>query len=379
MRIIVRSLLLAAVMMMSASQPVAAQGVKKDKWIEAIYPGGGWLLPFVEGKVIQIRLHVNRYDIPTTVPDHFYGWGDIELSDVDWDVEGQLGAPTQKGDVFYFGITSESGRSTIGIRKLRDNPDDAPYLKIVDVSGAFAKWVKKGSKLMISQGNGRLYDPTVHAMTEAELDDALKRCNNDNFIDYNWWVKNRKGANASSKPIVAKDSKQLSFMGIPVNQRKANLESQLKSKGFRSGKDLTGSDCLSGKSDGIAVNIFVNDKCLTVTDNKLYSYANAKKRYASLITKMTSEYGRGKNTSDGEDIKDYEIDGPGGQIRVSMWDSDEANYNSGQYLVAVVYDANYATSTPSVSTESRRREPATSAPSKGTVTLEGLLKASGLK
>ena len=379
MRTNVISLVLTVVMMAAAPQTMEAQGVKKDVWLEAIYPGCEWLLPLVEGKVVQIRLTVNRYNIPPTLPDHTPGWGDIELSEIDLNVEGQLGAPTLIRDVYYFDITSKKGSSRIGIKKLRDNPDDEPYLKIVEVSGAIAKWVKKGSKLMPYQGNGRMYNPTVYAMTEKELDNVLKKCNNDNYIDYNWWMKNRNGSNASSKPTVAKDSKQLSFMGIPVNQRKANIEAQLKSKGFRLNKDYEGNSCLSGIADGVTVNVIVEDKCLTATDRKPHSLSTAKKRYSALITKLTSEYGRGKYENDFEYDNSYEIRGTGGLISISMYDTDVVNFSSGQYYVAVTFNANYATSTPSVSVESQREEPATSTPSKGTVTLEGLLKASGLK
>jgi len=186
------------------------EGIKKDCWVEAIYPGGGWLLPMDEEKgITQIRLYVNRYNIPATIPDHYKGWGEIELADINVDEEGLLGAPTQIGDVYYFGITTKSGSSRIGIKKLRDNPDDNPYLKIVEVSGAIAKWVKQGSKLFISQGNGRLYNPTVLAMNEKELDEILKRCNNDNYIDYNWWVKNRTNLYTSNSASAAKTSGKL--------------------------------------------------------------------------------------------------------------------------------------------------------------------------
>ena len=60
MRPKVYSLVLAVAMMTVASQSVMAQGVKKDKWVEAVYPGGEWLLPLVEGKVVQIHLSVNQ-------------------------------------------------------------------------------------------------------------------------------------------------------------------------------------------------------------------------------------------------------------------------------------------------------------------------------
>ena len=324
-------------------QATTPNGIKKDKWVEAIYPGGGWLLPLDEEKgVIQIRLHVNRYNVPATASDYFKGWGEIELSDIDFDENGQLGAPTQIGDVYYFGITSKSGSSRIGIKKLRDNPDDDPYLKIIEVSGAIAKWVKAGSKLFISQSNGRAYNPTVLAMTEKELDDILKRCNNDNYIDYNWWVKNRNSSNAMSKSTVTKASGQLYLMGIPVKQPKANLDAQLKSKGFVQKKDESGNVELWGSVDGVSVRIFTADNCLTVTDKKLYTFANAKKRFSALLTKITSEYGKGKYTSEGEDIRTYQIDGPGGTIEISMWDSDEVNYISGQYLVSVTFNAIYA-------------------------------------
>lgn len=193
MRPKVYSLVLTVAMMTVAPQAVMAQGVKKDKWVEAVYPGGEWLLPLVEGKVVQIRLAVNRYNIPASLPNHTPGWGDIELSDIDLNVEGQLGAPMQIGDVYYFDITSKKGSGRIGIKKFRDNPKDDPYVKIMDVSGAITKWVKKDSKLRPYQGNGRMSNPTIYAMTEKELDNILKRCNNENYIDYNWWMMNRNG------------------------------------------------------------------------------------------------------------------------------------------------------------------------------------------
>lgn len=193
MRPKVYSLVLAVAMMTVASQSVMAQRVKKDKWVEAVYPGGEWLLPLVEGKVVQIHLSVNRYNIPASLPNHTPGWGDIELSDIDLNVEGQLGAPMLMGDVYYFDITSKKGSGRIGIKKFRDNRNDDPYVKIIDVSGAITKWVKKDSKLRPYQGNGRMSNPTIYAMTEKELDNILKKYNNDNYIDYNWWMMNRNG------------------------------------------------------------------------------------------------------------------------------------------------------------------------------------------
>lgn len=70
----VYSLVLTVAMMTVVPQAVMAQGVKKDKWVEAVYPGGEWLLPLVEDKVVQIRLTVNRYNIPASLPDHTPGW-----------------------------------------------------------------------------------------------------------------------------------------------------------------------------------------------------------------------------------------------------------------------------------------------------------------
>ena len=234
MRPNIYSLVLAVAMMTVAPQAVAAQGVKKDKWVEAVYPGGKWLLPLVEGKVVQIRLTVNRYNIPASLPDHTPGWGDIELSDIDLNVEGQLGAPMLIGDVYYFDITSKKGSGRIGIKKFRDNPDDDPYLKIVEVSGAIVKWVKKDSKLIPYQGNGCMYNPTIYAMTEKELDNILKRCNNDNYIDYNWWVKNRNGSN-SAIAVSSAGNHRGNTTRSP--QGTVTLEGLLKASGLKSQKE----------------------------------------------------------------------------------------------------------------------------------------------
>ena len=182
------------------------------------------------------------------------------------------------------------------------------------------------SQLSYGYGEG---DPYLSSCINAELLSPP-------YVDY---VPQGGPVSSVSQP---KASGQLYFMGIPVKQPKANLDAQLKSKGFVQKKDEYGNVELFGSVDGVSVRIFTADKCLTVTDKKLYSFANAKKRFSALFTKITSEYGKGKYTSEGEDIRTYQIDGPGGTIEISMWDSDEVNFTSGQYLVSVTYNAIYA-------------------------------------
>lgn len=360
MRAKVYSLILAVAMMVAVPQPVMAQGVKKDKWIEAIYPGGGWLLPW-DGKVVQIRLNVNRYNIPATLQDHFKGWGRIELMGDDFEEVGQLGSPILLGDVYYFGVASKSGTSSIGIQKLRDNPENNPYLKIVDVSGAIAKWIKKGSKLMVSQANGRLYNPTVLAMTEAELDDILKRCNDDNFIDYNWWVRNRRSSKASGTAVVTRNpqqgtvtleglmkasglspqpqqpargsspqpssGKRMKFLGLELGTDAKKFGQALRSRGFTKGKGFSSNPddiFLEGVvyekiytenmrcSQISQVAVFVENglvKEVTSVDN-VSSEAAAKKRWNVYKKHIVSEYGQGKITYENH----YEVDLPYGTV-----------------------------------------------------------------
>lgn len=351
----VYSLVLAVAMMAAAPQPMAAQSVKKDIWLEAIYPGCEWLLPLVEGKVVQIRLTVNRYKIPASLADHTPGWGDIELSDVDFTEEGRLGSPTQIGDVFYFGVATKSGTSTIGIRKLRDKPDEDPYLKIVEVSGAIAKWVKKGSKLIIYQGNGRMYNPTVYAMTETELDEILKRCNNDNYIDYNWWVRNRRSLKASGTAVQGtvtleglmkasglspqpqhpaqsssrqpSSGKRMEFLGLELGTDAKKFGQALRGRGFTKGKGFSSNPddiFLEGVvyekiytenmrcSQISQVAVFVENglvKEVTSVDN-VSSEAAAKKRWNVYKKHIISEYGQGKITYENH----YEVDLPYGTV-----------------------------------------------------------------
>ena len=181
------------------------------------------------------------------------------------------------------------------------------------------------SQLSYGYGDG---DPYLSSCINAELLSPP-------YVDY---TPQGESVSSVSQP---KSSGQLYLMGIPVKQPKANLDAQLKSKGFVQKKDEYGNVELFGLVDGVSVRIFTADKCLTVTDKKLYSFANAKKRFSALFTKITSEYGKGKYTSEGEDIRTYQIDGPGGTIEISMWDSDEVNFTSGQYLVSVTYNAIY--------------------------------------
>lgn len=368
MRPKVYSLILAVTMMTIVPQAVMAQGVKKDKWVEAVYPGGEWLLPLVEDKVVQIRLTVNRYNIPASLPDHTPGWGDIELSDVDLDVEGQLGAPMQIGDVYYFDITSKKGSGRIGIRKFRNNPNDDPYVKIMDVSGAIAKWVKKDSKLRPYQGNGRMYNPTIYAMTEKELDNILKRCNNENYIDYNWWMKNRNGFSFTtvassagnnrgnttpspqgtvslkglmkasglkpqqgqpvrSKPKASASGMRMKFLGLELGTDAKKFGQALRSRGFTEGNGFSSNPEDIFLEGVVYEKIYTeNMKCSQISQVSIYvenglvkevtsvdyvsSESAAKKRWNVYRKHIISEYGQGKITYENH----YEVDLPYGTV-----------------------------------------------------------------
>lgn len=282
------------------------EGIKKDKWVEAIYPGGGWLLPGSDD-VVQVRLNVNReYSITGNV----WGWGDIELMDEDVIDEGRLGPPTLKGNIYSFDITSKKGISRIGIQKLRDNPDESPYLKIAEVSGAIAKWVKQGSKLFISQGNGRLYNPTILAMTENELDDILKRCNDDNYIDYNWWVKNRKNSSVSSTANTGKPSGKLNSKVIdevdtipeihdevnnpPLQRTTTTAVNNLTTKGELGIFELRGpvKKCVSKNSNETSTHEF-DKKGMWISENGMKPWAgqeSVKRDRQGRIVKMGDSY-----------------------------------------------------------------------------------------
>lgn len=214
----------------------------------------------------------------------------------------------------------------LNLEKLPSKTLEQLFLPINDFIYSIPNIPSDISQLSYGYGEG---DPYLSSCINAELLSPP-------YVDY---VPQGEQISSVSQP---KSSGQLYLMGIPVKQPKANLDAQLKSKGFVQKMDESGNVELFGLVDGISVRIFTADNCLTVTDKKLYPFAKAKKRFSALLTKITSEYGKGKYTSEGEDIRTYQIDGPGGTIEMSMWDSDEVNFSSGQYLVSVTFNAIYA-------------------------------------
>jgi len=162
---------------------------------EAVYPSGNWFIyPDEESNEHQSELQItvnrrkdfNGEDIPE--------WGTISYYFGDDDFGGTLDNPRKEGNVYLFDVISDKGidAGTIGLCKKRLQ-NGYTIVEVAQISGSIAKWVK-GLQLTPLPWNGRQYDPTLDAVTDAEFAKALNGMNEDMLIDY-WWWKYLKGLN----------------------------------------------------------------------------------------------------------------------------------------------------------------------------------------
>lgn len=151
---------------------------------------------------------------------------------------------------------------------------------------------------------------------------------------------NKHTSSVAKEANQAKPTGELAFLGIHVEQSKDQLTTQLKKKGFQAKKDANGTPMLSGNFEGRAAKIYVDDNCINIYDVKKYSFAQGKVRFNALVSKMKLTYGNGTLTSDGEDQKIYNIKNQDGEVEVWLCDEDEVNFDSGIYIVNVIFKAN---------------------------------------
>lgn len=145
----------------------------------------------------------------------------------------------------------------------------------------------------------------------------------------------------------AKPADNILFLGIPVNQSKDQLTSQLAKKGFLAKKDNNGESILSGPYLGKTSKLYVDDNYINIYDVKKYNLSQGKIRFNTLVAKMKSTYGNGTFTDNSAEQKRFEIKCKDGEVVVWLY-KDEANGNSGPYIINVCITANpKATSTAS--------------------------------
>ena len=154
---------------------------------EAVYPSGNWYVYPDEASTqeLDFQISVNRRkdfnggDIPE--------WGTISYFLGNNDFGGVLDNPRKEGNVYLFDVISDKGNNagTIGLRKVRLQ-NGGTVVEVAKISGAIANWVK-GQQLSPQPWLGRAYDPTLHAVTEAEFAKALNGLNENTLVDYWWW------------------------------------------------------------------------------------------------------------------------------------------------------------------------------------------------
>lgn len=135
----------------------------------------------------------------------------------------------------------------------------------------------------------------------------------------------------------------LAFMGISLAEKPAIMKEKLIAKGFQSKRNESGSGDLEvkGTVDGVQVRVVIgissNNTIWNVVmyDAKEYKLPKAKARFAALVSKLESIYGKGKYTTNYDDQKTYDIKKQKGGAAVNMSNLDEMDGASEFYIVNV--------------------------------------------
>lgn len=138
----------------------------------------------------------------------------------------------------------------------------------------------------------------------------------------------------------AKPAGKLMFLGVNVDQTKDQITAQLKKKGYVAKKDNSGTPMLSGAFEGKSARVYVEDKVINVYDAKKYNQSQGKIRFNALLTKMKSTFGNGTYTDNTDEQKRFEMKRPDGEIVIWLYNDDEVNANSANYVINVYVTTN---------------------------------------
>ena len=135
----------------------------------------------------------------------------------------------------------------------------------------------------------------------------------------------------------------LAFLGISLAEKPEVMKEKLIAKGLQSKRNDSGSGDLEVKGivDGVQVRINIgvtsDNKIWNVVmyDAKEYRLPKAKARFAALVNKLQSIYGKGKYTENYDDQKTYDIKMKKGGAAVNMFNVDEMDGASEFYIVNV--------------------------------------------
>lgn len=155
---------------------------------EAVYPSGNWFIYPEESSENQRELQITVNRKKEFNGEEIPEWGTISYFLGNDDFGGVLDNPRKEGNVYLFDVISDKSGvivGTIGLRKVRSSRGWA-VVEVAQISGAIAKWIK-GQQLSPQPWNGRQYDPTLDAVTDAEFAKALNGMNEDMLLDYWWW------------------------------------------------------------------------------------------------------------------------------------------------------------------------------------------------
>ena len=135
----------------------------------------------------------------------------------------------------------------------------------------------------------------------------------------------------------------LAFLGISLAEKPEIMKEKLIAKGFQSKRNESGSGDLEVKGivDGVQVRVVIgvssNNTIWNVVmyDAKEYKLPKAKARFATLVKKLESIYGKGKYTENYDDQKTYDVKMKKGGAAVNMFNMDEMDGASEFYVVNV--------------------------------------------
>lgn len=141
----------------------------------------------------------------------------------------------------------------------------------------------------------------------------------------------------------------LAFLGISLAEKPAIMKEKLIAKGFQSKRNESGSGDLEvkGTVDGVQVIIVIgviSDNTIRhvlMDDAKEYKLPKAKARFAALVSKLESIYGKGKYTTNYDDQKTYCIKKEKGSATVDLFNMDEMDGASEFYVVRVGVSEQY--------------------------------------
>ena len=135
----------------------------------------------------------------------------------------------------------------------------------------------------------------------------------------------------------------LAYLGIPLSEKAEIIKTKLIAMGMKKRRIADDIEEFNGIVDGVKVRVSVGNSAsggsdIRQYDEKSYPLIKAKTRFNTLLNKIVGIYGNGNFDTNENDYKSYTIKNTHGTINVSLFNEDEMEGASPNYVIAVVLE-----------------------------------------